>query len=110
MHQQTFADVTFEQAPSPRPGMVLDIAFLQRSRIERIEVVEDGDVVTLSTGEAAAHRIPTIAAGETKGSIHKVGAAVQHAPTCNGWTFWHIERDGVLVPIDTLRAAALAAQ
>jgi hypothetical protein len=22
------------------------------------------------------------------GSIHKVGAAVQEAPSCNGWTFW----------------------
>ncbi|MBV9786287.1 MAG: site-specific DNA-methyltransferase [Acidisphaera sp.] len=47
----------------------------------------------------------TIAAGEARGSIHKVGAAVQNAPACNGWTFWHIERDGVLVPLDTLRAA-----
>lgn len=50
----------------------------------------------------------TIVAGEVRGSIHKVGAAVQNAPACNGWTFWHMERDGVLVPIDTLRAGALA--
>ncbi|HEY0014023.1 MAG TPA: site-specific DNA-methyltransferase, partial [Allosphingosinicella sp.] len=26
-----------------------------------------------------------------QGSIHKAGAAVQDAPACNGWTFWHIE-------------------
>ncbi len=26
---------------------------------------------------------------EIKGSIHKVGAAMQNAPSCNGWTFWH---------------------
>ena len=45
----------------------------------------------------------TIRAGETQGSIHKVGAEVQNAPSCNGWTFWHIERDGALVAIDVLR-------
>ena len=28
------------------------------------------------------------------GSIHKVGAALQGAPSCNGWTFWHVEQDG----------------
>ena len=37
------------------------------------------------------------------GSIHKVGAALQGAPSCNGWTFWHIEEAGRLVDIDTLR-------
>jgi modification methylase len=40
------------------------------------------------------------------GSIHQVGAAVQGLPSCNGWTFWHVERDGLLVPIDALRAEA----
>ena len=47
----------------------------------------------------------TIRVGTVQGSIHKVGAEVQHAPSCNGWTFWHIERDGALVAIDVLRAA-----
>jgi modification methylase len=50
----------------------------------------------------------TIAAGGTRGSIHKVGAALQNAPSCNGWTFWHVERAGNLVPLDSLRADALA--
>jgi modification methylase len=40
-----------------------------------------------------------------QGSIHKVGAEVQNAPSCNGWTFWHFEREGTLVAIDVLRAA-----
>ena len=43
------------------------------------------------------------------GSIHKLGATLQGAPACNGWTFWHIERDGVLAPIDTLRQTYLLA-
>jgi modification methylase len=45
-----------------------------------------------------------------QGSIHKIGAAVQDAPACNGWTFWHVERDGGLVPLDVLRQAYLADQ
>jgi modification methylase len=50
----------------------------------------------------------TLRCGRSTGSIHKVGAEVQEAPSCNGWTFWHIERrDGTLVPIDTLRAEVM---
>ncbi len=45
----------------------------------------------------------SIRAGDSQGSIHKIGAEVQNAPTCNGWMFWHIERNGVLVAIDVLR-------
>ena len=43
------------------------------------------------------------------GSIHKVGAALQGAPSCNGWTFWHYEADGGLKPIDVLRQSYLLA-
>ena len=46
--------------------------------------------------------------GGHQGSIHKLGAAVQGAPACNGWTFWHIEKNGQLLPLDSLRQAYLA--
>ncbi|MEO5808805.1 MAG: site-specific DNA-methyltransferase [Sphingomicrobium sp.] len=42
------------------------------------------------------------------GSIHKVGAALQGAPSCNGWTFWHVEEGEKLIDIDTLRQRHLA--
>jgi modification methylase len=45
----------------------------------------------------------TLRSGTIQGSIHKVGAEVQNAPSCNGWTFWHFERDGKWLPLDTLR-------
>ena len=32
--------------------------------------------------------------GRAQGSIHQVGAAVQEAPSCNGWAFWHVEQPG----------------
>jgi modification methylase len=45
----------------------------------------------------------SIQAGAEHGSIHRIGAAVQGAPACNGWIFWHYEEEGALAPIDTLR-------
>ena len=50
----------------------------------------------------------SLIAGDLQGSIHKVGAALQNAPSCNGWTFWHFERDGALVALDVLRGESLA--
>jgi len=41
--------------------------------------------------------------GTVEGSIHKVGAAVQGAPACNGWTFWHFDVEGKAISIDVLR-------
>jgi len=45
----------------------------------------------------------------TAGSIHKVGATLQGAPSCNGWTFWHYEAENGLKPIDALRQTYLLA-
>ncbi|WP_298286339.1 site-specific DNA-methyltransferase [Novosphingobium sp.] len=43
------------------------------------------------------------------GSIHSLGAKLQGAPSCNGWTFWHVEHDGEVKPIDALRQLYLLA-
>ena len=51
----------------------------------------------------------SLIAGATRGSIHQVGAALTNAPSCNGWIFWHIEEDGVLVALDALRSRMQAA-
>ncbi len=67
------------------PGTVLQ----DRQRRVRATVAADG----------------TVLAGDLRGSIHQVGAAVQNAPSCNGWMFWHFERDGTLLPLDSLRTA-----
>ena len=54
--------------------------------------------------EAMVKADGSLAAGRHSGSIHRVGALVQGTEACNGWTFWHLEREGRLAPIDTLRA------
>jgi modification methylase len=46
----------------------------------------------------------SLASGPHQGSIHRVGALVQGAEACNGWTFWHTNSNGRLAPIDMLRA------
>lgn len=38
------------------------------------------------------------------GSIHRLGAELQDAPSCNGWTFWHYQDNGRSIPIDALRS------
>ena len=37
------------------------------------------------------------------GSIHKLGATLQNAPSCNGWTFWYLDGPEGLRAIDTVR-------
>src|SRR5829696_4844349 len=71
-----------------RPGEVL----VDASRRFAARVRADGSLIS------AEHR----------GSIHSVGAQVQGAPACNGWAFWHVERQGRLVVIDELRQQARA--
>ncbi|HET6377406.1 MAG TPA: site-specific DNA-methyltransferase [Methylocella sp.] len=44
-----------------------------------------------------------VSMGNITGSIHKLGALAQGLPACNGWTYWHYEREGRLLPIDNLR-------
>ncbi len=51
----------------------------------------------------------SLAVGTEIGSIHKLGATLQKAPSCNGWTFWHYEAQDGLKPIDTLRQTYLLA-
>ena len=45
----------------------------------------------------------TVSVAGEAASIHRVGAKVQGLSACNGWTFWHVEAEGKLQPIDELR-------
>ena len=40
---------------------------------------------------------------QAEGSIHKVAATILGAESCNGWTYWHYNMNGNIVPIDHLR-------
>ncbi|MEM6824602.1 MAG: site-specific DNA-methyltransferase [Pseudomonadota bacterium] len=63
-----------------------------------------GEALFSPRGKAAKVRADgTLIADEIKGSIHQVGAAFEGAPSCNGWTYWHVQREGSAVPIDVFR-------
>ena len=51
----------------------------------------------------------SIACEGHSGSIHKVGAALQKAPSCNGWTFWHVSKARALTLLDAVRQQHLSA-
>ena len=67
--------------------------------------LKPGAELTDAKGRMAAkvHADGNVIVGNHRGSIHKVGALVQNAPSCNGWTYWHVKRNGKTVPIDDMR-------
>jgi len=82
------------QAPRVPFGTLLERGLLQ-----------PGTTLTDAKGrhQAKVRADGTLSAADFRGSIHQVGARVQNAQACNGWTFWHMEQAGNRVCIDTLR-------
>ena len=39
----------------------------------------------------------------SEGSLHKIAAKIMGSESCNGWTFWHYNNEGSILPIDNLR-------
>ena len=67
-------------------------------------MLRPGELLVNSRGQAAKVRADgTLVADDIKGSIHQVGAALEGAPSCNGWTYWHTKIEGKRVPIDVFR-------
>ncbi len=68
-------------------------------------ILPPGEVLSDPSGRwsARVRADGTVISADHRGSIHQVGAAVQGAPACNGWTFWCVNLDGRMVPIDVLR-------
>ena len=67
-------------------------------------MLSPGEVLTSPRGKTAKVRADgTLVSGDAQGSIHQVGAALEGAPSCNGWTYWSFRRDGKPVLIDYFR-------
>ncbi|EKE44920.1 modification methylase CcrM [Oceaniovalibus guishaninsula JLT2003] len=67
-------------------------------------MLRPGETLTGPRGQTARIRADgTLVADRITGSIHQVGAALDGAPSCNGWTYWSFQREGQRVPIDILR-------
>ncbi|WP_238365653.1 site-specific DNA-methyltransferase [Mesobacterium pallidum] len=67
-------------------------------------LLRPGEMLMNARGQMVKVRADgTLIGDDVKGSIHQVGAHLEGAPSCNGWTYWHFKRDGKTVPIDVLR-------
>ena len=96
--------ITIMQSPKSQPR----VAF---GTLVETRMIEPGAVLMDSKGRWKAHvrADGSLLCGEEIGSIHKMGATLQGAPSCYGWTFWHIEHEGKVKPIDALRKLYLLA-
>ncbi len=97
--------------PAPPDGLSTTPSKRDAPRVAFGSLVERGLVVPGSVLHDRNRRVRatvcadgTLVAGNERGSIHQIGALLQNAPSCNGWTFWHVEREGRLVALDALRA------
>jgi len=115
--EQVYIDAANERIAAVRPLDGASVAVLTGKRAEpRVAFVSLIDTGLLAPGTSLydskkrwtvkVRADGTVAAGESAGSIHRVGAQVQGLDACNGWTFWHYERAGGLTPIDELRKIA----
>jgi modification methylase len=59
--------------------------------------------------QASVRADGSLLCGADSGSIHGLGAKLQGAPSCNGWSYWHIEHEGELKPVDAIRQLYLLA-
>ncbi|GAB6052090.1 site-specific DNA-methyltransferase [Magnetospira thiophila] len=96
--------------PAPDPELVNTPSKREEPRIPFGWLVERGllEPGTVLYGPRKRHSARvradgTLISADFRGSIHKVGAHVQNAPSCNGWQFWNFDVEGKLVPIDMLR-------
>ena len=100
--------------PAPLEGQVTTPSRRDTPRVPFGSLVERGLITAGTMLYDRTRRVSatvtadgSLTSGTLRGSIHKVGALVQNAPSCNGWTFWHMEQEGALVPIDVLRLVPL---
>jgi modification methylase len=112
--EQAYIDAAQQRIDAVRPLADDALAVLTGKRAEpRVAFVNLIDAGLMKPGtvlydarkrwSAVVRADGTLANNERAGSIHRLGAEVQGLDACNGWTFWHYERNGGLTPIDELR-------
>ena len=112
--EQLYIDAATARIDAVRPLADADLTVMTGKRAEpRVAFVNLIDTGLMKPGTtlydsrkrwaANVRADGTLAIGDRAGSIHRLGAEVQGLDACNGWTFWHYERNGGLTQIDELR-------
>ncbi|MCO5083265.1 MAG: site-specific DNA-methyltransferase [Rhizobiaceae bacterium] len=115
--EQAYIDAASERIAAVQPlgTSVLNVMGGKRAepRVAFVNLVDSGLIAPGTTLYDARKRWAakvradgTLATDSSAGSIHRLGAEVQGLDACNGWTFWHYERNGGLTAIDELRRIA----
>lgn len=112
--EQSYIDVAERRIAAVEPLGKAELTIVSSKRAEpRVAfsalvesgLILPGTVLTDQRGKYSAivRADGTVTSGGEAGSIHRIGAKVQGFEACNGWTFWHVRREGRLDPIDALR-------
>ncbi|GLQ38621.1 methyltransferase [Rhizobium albus] len=112
--EQSYIDVAERRIAAVEPLGKAELTIVSSKRAEpRVAfsalvesgMILPGTVLTDQRGKFSAivRADGTVTSGGEAGSIHRIGAKVQGFEACNGWTFWHVRREGRLDPIDALR-------
>ncbi|MBN8553360.1 MAG: site-specific DNA-methyltransferase [Caulobacterales bacterium] len=116
---QTYADLAKKRIAEVVPATAEDIKITGSKKAEprvafgslvEAGLLRPGDRLFCPKGqrEARVRADGSLVAGDLSGSIHKLGALMENAPACNGWTYWRFKSDRGLQPIDVLRAQVRA--
>lgn len=112
---ETYAAVAETRIASVIPANPEDLAVMGSKRAEpkvpfgalvEAGLLNPGDRLYCPKGEreARVRADGSLVSGALTGSIHKLGALLENAPACNGWTYWRFKTDQGLKSIDALRA------
>ena len=113
--EETYAKVAEKRIKAVVPAAPEDLAVMGSRKAEprvpfgalvEAGLLRPGDRLYCPKGEreARVRADGSLAHGELTGSIHKLGALLDNAPACNGWTFWRYKTDRGFHLIDDLRA------
>jgi len=116
---ETYAKVAETRIKSVLPAKPEDLAVMGSKRAEvkvpfgalvEAGMLVPGDILYGPKGshQARVRADGSLVSGELSGSIHKLGALLENAPACNGWTYWQFKTDTGMRSIDALRAEVRA--
>lgn len=112
--EEAYVQIARARMQSIHPEMFADLRMVEpeknHSRVSMKQLVDcrylsEGQSIYTKGGKKTAKVLPdgAVSDGVYTGSIHKVGAALKGAETCNGWMFWYYDKSGQMTLLDECR-------
>ncbi len=99
----TMADNIIDTTPKREKKRIPFGSLIERGLLKPGATLTDSKKKFSATIHADGSLIAQNRIDPLRGSIHKVGAALQNAPSCNGWTYWYYQDGKNQISIDVLR-------